>query len=298
MFTRLLVPLDGSRMAETALPIVEQLATINSASVILLHVIERGAPATVHGDRHLTAVNEANAYLDVVATDLRAMGIQVTAHTHEVPQGDVAHSIADHAEEGNADLIVLCTHGHSRVKELVYGSIAQQVLRRGTTPVLLARPAEDGLPLPFSPQTVLVPLDATEAAEAALVPAEYLARALHACMHLVMVVSTQDRERRPAATLLPRTSQAILEMEEHDAAGYLERLAVALRAPDLPITTEVRRGDAASALADEAQEPGVGLVVVATHGRSGLQAIWAGSVSVGLLARTHAPVLLMRRIDA
>jgi len=67
---------------------------------------------------------------------------------------------------------------------------------------------------------------------------------------------------------------------------------------DLPVTTEVRRGAAASMLADEAGEPGVGLVVVATHGRSGLQAIWAGSVSVGLLARTHAPVLLMRRIEA
>ena len=297
MFTRLLVPLDGSRMAETALPIVERLAAIDNASVILLHVIERGAPATVHGDRHLTAVDEANAYLETIAASLRAKGIPVSAHTHEVPQGNVARSIADHADEKTADLIVLCTHGHSRMKEIVYGSIAQQVMRCGTTPVLLTRPAEDGPSPPFSPRTVLVPLDATAAAEAALAPAQYLARALHACMHLVMVVSPQDRERRPAATLLPRTSQAILDLEEHDAAEYLERLAATMRTLDLPVTTEVRRGAAASMLADEAGEPGVGLVVVATHGRSGLQAIWAGSVSVGLLARTHAPVLLMRRIE-
>ncbi len=298
MFTRLLVPLDGSRMAETALPIVERLATIDDASVTLLHVIERGAPATVHGDRHLKAIDEANAYLDGIAAGLRAHGIQVAQHTHEVPQGNVARSIADHSEEGHADLIVLCTHGHSRMKELVYGSIAQQVLRCGSTPVLLARPAESGLPPPFAPHTVLVPLDATAAAEAALAPAQYLAQALHACMHLVLVVSTQDRERRPAATLLPRTSQAILDMEQHEAAEYLERLATTLRALDLPVTTEVRRGSAASALADEAGEPGVGLVVAATHGRSGLQAVWAASVTARLLARTHAPILLLRRIDA
>ena len=98
MFTRLLVPLDGSRMAETALPIVERLAAIDNASVILLHVIERGAPATVHGDRHLTAVDEANAYLETIAASLRAKNIPVSAHTHEVPQGNVARSIADHAE--------------------------------------------------------------------------------------------------------------------------------------------------------------------------------------------------------
>ena len=298
MFTHFLVPLDGSRMAETALPMVERLATIEGASVTLLHVIERGAPATVHGDRHLKAVGEANAYLDGIAAGLRALGIPVAQHTHEVPQGNVARSIADHAEEENADLIVLCTHGHSRVKELMYGSIAQQVLHYGSAPVLLARPVEDGTAPPFAPRTVLVPLDATAAAETALVPARFLAHALHACMHLVMVIRTSDRERRPAATLLPRASQALLDMEAQDALEYLDRLAASLRAPDLQVTTEVRRGDAAAALADEADEPGVGLVVVTTHGRSGLQAVWAASVSAGLLARTTAPVLLMRRIEA
>lgn len=298
MFKRLLVPLDGSRLAETTLPIVERLATIENAPVSLLHVIERGAPASVHGDRHLTTVQEATAYLSSIAAKLQSAGIQTGEHTHEVPQGNIARSIADHAEEEHADLIALCTHGHHRVKELVFGTIAQQVLRCGTTPVLLARPAEESLPSPFAPRTVLVPLNGTAAAEVALAPAQHLARALHAGLHLVMVVPTVGTERRPAATLLPRTSQAILQLEEQDAEGYLEQVAATLRAPDLPVTTDVHRGAAAPTLADETAVHDAGLVVVATHGHRGLEAIFAGSVTAALLARIQAPVLLLRHGEA
>ena len=104
-------------------------------------------------------------------------------------------------------------------------------------------------------------------------------------------------DRNPAALLLPATARAVLELQQGDAQGYLDALAAQMRTAGLPVTAEVRRGDAASALSDAAAEPGVGLVVVATHGRAGLQAIWAGSVTARLLARTRAPVLLLRTID-
>lgn len=299
MFTRLLVPLDGSHLAEAVLPIVERLGVTGHASVTLLHVLERGAPLEVHGERHLHAEEEATTYLEETAGCLRAAGIPVEYHFHDAPEGDVARSIAAHAEEEHSDLIVLCTHGGGRVRERLFGSIAQRVLNRGTAPVLLARPAEDGDVTPFNPGRILVPLDGTAAAEAALETASGLAAQLNAGLHLVMVVASEDSAHadRPAATLLPAATRAVLDMEQQDATRYLGTLSTAHDLPDVPVSIEVRRGSTASALAEEAAEPGVGLVVLATHGRAGVQAIWAGSVAAQVLTRTKAPVLLLRTVE-
>jgi nucleotide-binding universal stress UspA family protein len=296
MYRRLLVPLDGSRLAEAVLPAVERLGQLCQATVVLLHVLERGAPAAVHGERHLQAQEEAEAYLDEVAGRLQEQQLAVETHTHEVPEGDVPRSIAAHATEVRADLTVLCTHGSGGVRQLLFGSVAQQVLKHGTIPVLLVR-ASDGVPQPFRPVRVLVPLNGTAVAEMALEPARQLASLLGAELHLVMVVATpgtERGERQALAQALPTATRAALELEELDAGEYLEGIAARLRGEGAAVTTEVRRGDTSSALADEAAEPEVGLVVLATRGLAGVQAIWAGSVTARLLARTHAPILLLR----
>lgn len=300
MYRRLLVPLDGSRLAEAVLPIVERLGQSCPATVILLHVLERGAPPAVHGERHLQVRVEADAYLAEIAARLQTQNLAVEVHTHEVPEGDVPRSIAAHAVEEDADLIVLCTHGSGGVHHLLFGSVAQQVLKRGTVPVLLARPSPDESLHPFEPNRVLVPLDGTAAAETALAHARMLARLLGSVMHLVMVVATPGTargERQVLAQVLPTATRAALELEEDEASDYLEGVAARLRGTGVAVSTEVRRGETSSALADEAAEPGVGLVVVATHGRAGVQAIWAGSVTARLLARTRAPILLLRMIE-
>lgn len=301
MYRRLLVPLDGSRLAESVLPVVTRLAAGTGATAILLHVLERGAPETVHGERHLQGLDEATAYLHDVAARLRLQGISVETHAHEVPDGDVSKSIARHVVEEKSDLIVMCTHGRGGVRDLLFGSIAQQALKRGATPVLLVRATEDVATVPFEPRTILVPLDGSASAEAALAPAGELARYLTACMHLVMVVATPGTvsgERQVVAQTLPAATREALELEEAEATSYLEDAAIELRQTGIPVSTEVRRGDASHALVDEAAEPGVGLVVVATHGRAGVQAIWAGSVTARLLARTRAPILLLRTVEA
>ena len=300
MYQRLLVPLDGSLLAEAVLPIVERIAPAYEATVLLLHVIERGAPATVHGETHLQAAGAAAAYLDTVALRLRAQGIAVATHAHEAPEGDVARSIATHAQEEHADLIVLCTHGSGGIRDLLFGSIAQQVLKHGAVPVLLARPAVTGAAPPFRPRRILVALDATAAAEEALAPAQEMARRLGATLHLVMVVATlttTQGKRHALAQALPTATRALLDLEEEEARRYLEAAADRLSTDDLTVTTEVRRGDTPTVLADEAAEPGVGLVVLATHGRAGVQAIWGASVTARLSGRTRAPLLLLRTLD-
>jgi nucleotide-binding universal stress UspA family protein len=301
MFHRLLVPLDGSQLAESVLPSAARFAGAFNAQILLLHVLERNAPAAVHGERHLRTVPEATVYLQEVAAQLREQGVAVDFHAHEAPEGDVARSIVAHADEVQADLIVLCTHGSGGVPELLFGSIAQRVLHRGAAPVLLIRPGlTDSAESPLSAGRVVVPLDGTHAAEMAIEPAAEIAQCLEASLHLVMVVGTRETMKRcglPTSGLLPSATRAALEIERLDAESYLKDVARSLWTPSLHVTAEVRGGDATSALAEEASEPGVTLVIIATRGRAGLQAVWAGSVAAQLLARTRAPILLLRRIE-
>jgi nucleotide-binding universal stress UspA family protein len=268
--------------------------------VVLLHVLERGAPAAVHGERHLRALDEADAYLAEIEKKLEAQGVTVERHTHEVPEGHVPRSIAAHAGEVGADLIALCTHGSGGVHQMLFGSVAQQVLSRGNVPVLLVRPPDDGNPRPFRPERILVPLDGTEFAELALPPAVDIARLLGAAVHLVTVVPTVRTTTgnfQAVAQVLPASTRAALDLQEEESREYLESVADRLRADGVRATTEVRRGDIPATLAEEAAEPEVGLVVVATHGRAGLGADWAGSVTDRLLDRTHVPILLLRLHD-
>src|SRR5947209_7095071 len=96
MFAHLLVPLDGSGLAETVLPYVRLIAHVNGTRVTLLHLIERNAPTSVHGARHLRTIAEAEAYLSGVAESLRRDGITVDTHVDTNEAGDTAGRIVDH----------------------------------------------------------------------------------------------------------------------------------------------------------------------------------------------------------
>lgn len=295
-FRRLLIPLDGSRLAEAVLPVGTRLADAYGASIVLLHVIEKNAATRVHGERHLTRTEEAEAYLAGVARRLSEGGRQVEWHTHAVPVGDVAESIASHDAEHATDVTILCTHGEGGLRDVLWGSIAQQVLQHSTSPVLLVRAQARERAEPFAPQTMMVPLDGTVAAEAALPAAASLAGALQATLRLVLVVPTIDTvssDDMAVATFLPGASRLLLDVQEEQANTYLERLGSSMREEGIPTLTEVRRGNAVAQLATDTGEHADGLVVIATHGRAGLQAIWTPSVAARLLRRTQAPILLV-----
>ena len=105
-----------------------------------MHVIERGAPETVHGERHLTRPDEADAYLAEVQARAFQVGNRVEHHVHDGATRDVARSIVEHGLELKCNLIVMCTHGRGGLRDLLFGSIAQKVAARGATPVLLVYP--------------------------------------------------------------------------------------------------------------------------------------------------------------
>jgi nucleotide-binding universal stress UspA family protein len=298
---RILVPLDGSHLAEAAVPIAARLAEACGAAITLLHVIEKDAPSSIHGEPHLANATEAGAYLAQLTRRLAADGRTVDYHVHEVPVGNVARSIASHAEEQRSDVVVVSTHGAGGIRRGLWGSIAQRVLQLSRRPVLLVRTHwAPPVPPPFDPATIMVPLDGTVAAEAALPLASKLALALDARLRLVVVVPTLETvagELQPKATFLPGTTRMLLDVREEQATAYLEDLAAYLRSTGVPSVAEVRRGAPVVELAADAAEHGDGLVVAATHGRAGVQAIWSTSVATRLLKRTNAPILLVPIVE-
>ncbi|WP_081886746.1 universal stress protein [Thermorudis peleae] len=291
-FTHIIVPLDGSRLAEGIMPVVAELATRCTAHVTLLHVVEGNPPEEVHGEPHLGTAAEAEAYLVQVAERLRAAGVAVESRVVSVTDDGVAPTIAKVAREVHADLIALATHGRGGLRGLLFGRIAQQVLQLARRPVLVVR-ARRGMPAEYRCQRILVPLDGTPDAEAALPVAWALAEQVGARVQLVRVVPTLEtvsvRERAPVV-FLPATSGALLDLEARDANDYLVRL-LASRPAGVVAEGVVRRGDVIAELAAASRD--ADLVVMSTHGKAGLEGWLSGSVAARLLERLEAPLLLI-----
>jgi nucleotide-binding universal stress UspA family protein len=293
MFKHLLVPLDGSEPAEAALPAASYLAGALGASITLLHLIERDAPAEIHGHRHLRGAAEAQTYLAEIARRLPA-GAPVSTHVHEAQIDNVAAGIAAHIRELAPDLIVMCEHGGAGLRGFLYGSMAQQALALGTIPVLLLRPGRSQPA--FALRRLLVALDGTPEHEAGLEPAAALARACGAELHLLLVVPTVDTlpgNRSAAGRLLPGAMTQALELEREECEAYLRGQTARLAADGLSVRAEIRRGDPASVIAKGAHAAGVDLIVLATHGKAGMDALWAGSTAARVVSRTKIPILLV-----
>ena len=297
MFEHLLVPLDGSQLAEVALPAAIYIAAITGADITLLHVLEEKPPQAVHGDRHLASVDEACGYLAETAARLDAT-VEVHEHAHPNEEHDVARSIVQHAREMRIDLIVMCTHGRGGLRRFLFGTIAQKVIALGATPVLLIPPMADGAPRAqtFTCRRILVPLDGDPAHEAGLKAAAGMASICGTSLHLIVVVptlSTLAGEDSAAARLLPTTAATILDMSEQQALDYLGQHVESLRAKGITVTAEVRRGDPAAAIVQAAEETRADLVAMATHGKTHLDAFWSGSVTPKVSRLSRLPLLLV-----
>ena len=137
MYTRILVPLDGSPLAEAILPEVVELATLHCAEVMLLRVaLVHAFPGVDQTDAQVRAVEEAETYLADVERRLAAQRITVS---RAVRYGHAAQEILDHVQSRGVDLIAMSTHGRSGISRLVLGSVAEAVVRTAPTSVLVVR---------------------------------------------------------------------------------------------------------------------------------------------------------------
>ena len=292
----LLVPLDGSPAAEAVLPAAIVLAKRLGAEVALLHVLERNAPDRVHGEQHLTGEADAASYLQRIAEQFTVEGIPVTLHVHLVPVGDIPLSIASHAVESGASLILLSAHGAGSPRSWLTGAVAQGVIRHAAPPVLLLR-SNAKRSVPFAPQEVVVALDTERQGEVALPPAMRLARALEIPLRLLMVVPTVETipgDSSAAARLLPGGAAAALDLEATASEDSLAELVgrVATTAGGVRLVTDVARGDPAQVIIARTQaRPSI--LALATHGRVGFDALWSGSIGSRVIARGSGPFLLV-----
>lgn len=295
MFSRLLVPLDGSRLAESVLPVVEKLAGMVPCAIVLLHVIEKNAPNNIHGDTHLCDAEEAEAYLARISGRLRAEDLRVETHVHTVPQGDIPKCIAEHAVELEQDLIILCSHGSGGVRRFVFGSNAEQVLTHGATPVMLIQAPKHGSERSFGPERILLLVDETPSTRPALAVAVQLAAASGAEIHLVAVVPTvrsMSAEEAASGRLLPGAAREMLELTAEEKTRFLREEVGKLLEIPIRAKGSLERGDTATAVVSVAKKTGADLMILAVRGLAGLSAFWANTLT-RRVAGSYDGVLLL-----
>jgi nucleotide-binding universal stress UspA family protein len=321
MFKRILVPLDGSALAESVLPMAARLARSLQGTLILFRVYD--FPPT---DVPLTVIEAeaeaAQTYLARVALLPELAGLQVELKTLG---GATARTILDAVQEYRIDLLVLSSHGRSGFTRLALGSVAEQVARHASIPVLVLRPSSDGFVERWRglrlPLRVLVALDGSPFAESAVVPAAQLLLALAApapaVLQLVRVVQPAERpdERDSTHTTLVDRGQ---EQAVQEAQDYLQAVTewvytqfldgrslhvsrVVAVAEDIAATLiELAEGKAqplmqrAAGEEDSPESSETALVALASHGRSGIQRWELGSVAERVLEGTRVPLLIVR----
>jgi len=296
MFKHIFVPLDGSHMAEAALPAAAFLASRFGARVTLFHVVERNAPSEVHGQPHLGNAEDAAAYLERISQQGFLPEIAVDHHVHAAEADDVADSIVAHTDESKHELVIMCSHGRGQALHLFLGSIAQKVIAMGSRPVLIIRADERGDAPTFFCNNILVPLDGNPDHEGSLPISKEIARVCGAALHLVMVVprfASLSGAEKVSSRMLPATASRILEIASQDARETFRKRLEALRGEGFAASAHVLRGEPAKTIAQAAGHAGVDLIVIATHGKTGMEAFWAGSVAHRICTLTRIPLLLI-----
>ena len=286
MFHTILVPLDGSELAERALPYAEVMARANGCRILLLRVVP--ASHVIVGDPmadQAKAVREAESYLADVAARLKTPQIIESA----VFIGDPADSIVEEIDLRNVDLVVMSTHGRSGLGRWVYGSVADQVMRRAMVPVLLIPASCHAEWWSHRPSRVLVPLDGSDLATTALPVASNLVSWLGGELFLLRVIVPTSPVY---ADGIPQ-AEIDREAERDVARRYLEEIGARLRDRGQNVKLVDARGPAPAMIAATAAEQNVDLIAMSTHGRGGITRLLMGSVATGVVQQASVPVLII-----
>jgi nucleotide-binding universal stress UspA family protein len=291
-FTRILVALDGSRLAEAVLPAACSLAGTLGARLALVHVLEREPPATVHGEPHLADAPEATAYLEPLADQLRRQGITVEVHVHERPVGDVAAALDRHAHELGADLIAMCAHGRTNLRSRLVGSIAERILRGGGPPILLRTVRRPG-DASFALRNLLVPIDFVHDVETALSATRTLAVPYGAT---VVLLAALEPDSPGSSRLLPATSAVMRGLDFDGLARRLAAMADDLRPELREVRTIVDQRRPADAIIAASEELPADLIVLVTDAHGRLSRWFDPSAAQRLLARPDLMLLLIKEL--
>ena len=300
MFTKILVPLDGSAFAERALPPALVLAQRAEAQLSLLravapermlvadsHVLMLGGYSAVWPNQSLELARQAAAdYLSALRAAKIPKGLRLSA---EMIEGDPAEIIVETARNEGVDLIVMSSHGYSGLTRWILGSVAERVLHDAPCPVLIVRTTD---PI----RHVLIPLDGSELSEQILEPAFALAASLECKVTLNRVIERLSAEEFEYLEHLENGLGQRLQSDTHaEAEQYLHGVATARRSAVPELKTVVLHGSPAQSLLEYAHMHGVDLIAMSTHGRTGLKRWVYGSVTEKVLRAATDRAMLVSR---
>jgi len=297
MFRTLVVPLDGSELAERALPYATALADASDGRLVLVRVAIAAPPASLDGatwvQEQTDAVAEAETYLAEIAGKLRP---RVAVDTH-VPYGKAALRIVEAIAAVDADAVVMATRGRTGVKHLLLGSVTEGVIADGDVPVFVTYARSGEMPQTTFDATrarIIVPLDGSGLAEAAIAPAVSMLGSAGE-LTLVTVVTPPDHVQRDdygrAVAYLDQQEESL----KREARDYLHTVVQRLQQehPALQVSTDVRFGESAASIVMASADHVADLVVMASHGRTRVSRAVHGSVTGEVLREGITPVMVV-----
>lgn len=304
MYAKIVVPLDGSDLAEKSLPYALELANRLNASLLLLRVAELANMVADTPEHELEIINRAETYLQGVKENITNPSSKDFFPGNRVETvvgyGEAVHEIAEIAPFEHGDLIVMTTHGRTGVSRLVVGSVAFRVLQHSTLPVLIYNPAKpnEKLDVPASDpiNSMVITLDGTTEGETIIEPAVELAKTIGAPITLLGVVQPfipiEYGEFASGVNVEPDR-----ETEERriHAIEYLSKVQTRLASQGVTLNSLVRVGNADDEILSYIQETGPAILAMATHARGKLGQILVGSVADEVMRRTHLPILMVKR---
>jgi nucleotide-binding universal stress UspA family protein len=296
MFDRILVPLDGSSLAECVLPHVTAFAKAFDAQVTLLQVLERP-----HGSAIARAIDplewrfikaEGEAYLDDVTARLKGYGLNAIRILKE---GQAAEHIVEYAHQNDIDLIVLSSHGRSGLSGWNVSSVVQKITLRAYTSTLIVRAYQSVDPdlATQGYRQVLAPLDGSQRAEIVLPPTLTLSRFYNSQLLLAHLVCKPEMpSRTPLAPEEIELVHQIIERNREQATKYLEEIR-SYAMGEVDIRLHIGDGDSAE-LHNLVELEGVDLVVLSAHGHSGNPKWPYGSVTLSFIVYGTTPLLIVQ----
>ncbi len=293
----ILVPTDFSPRTDNAFSYALGLARQVGAEVHLMHVIgplegEAYSPLRYTPEAQVLHHDPQKTIYDLLAATLARHDAE-GVHVELVRQRGMkpAPAILDYARREHIDLMVIGTHGAHGVRRLWLGSVAEQIVQQAPCHVLVVHERDEGEASPQAIKRVLAPIDFSDTSRALLRRARALAEAYNAEIDLLHVIETPS-------FLKPITGLATLGDLAPDvgakAEAYLNRLRDETGAPSLRVRTHLEEGQPASRIVQFAQEHDTDLIVIATHGLSGMKRFFLGSVTERVVRAAPCPVFCVK----
>ena len=265
MVQKFLAALDGSAASESILPYLESLLAAQDADVTLTQVVPTPEAADVE---------KAHRYLHPLAAVLREKGLVVDVC---VATGKPADALIDLAKQGGYSMILMCSKARTGLPRLIYGSVAEDVLRRSPVPVLVVHPQAPGQEKPRL-KRIVVPLDGSHRSGSILQHVAPLAKATGSKLLFVTVVDPRAKDAMPVEVI----------------ARNLFREQKQLHRQGLQTELLIRYGDPAAEILSSGDDQHADLVALSTHGRTGLDRALYGSVAESILREGRLPLLVLR----